>query len=96
MQGVRGSLNVKNADIHAKDYADVYVGDNSEQIQAYDRNGPVTTPEVFSMEEIEMQWIFMESRGKSVQIILHTIQIQNGTIATKLIRINTLRLYSSG
>jgi len=56
--GVRGSLNVKN-------YADVYVGDNSEQIQAYDRNGPVTKPEVFSMEEIEMQWICMESRGKS-------------------------------
>ena len=85
-------MTVKNADIHANDYADMYVGDTSEQIQAYDRNGPVTKPEVFSMEEIEMQWICMESRGKSVQIILHTIQIQNGTIATKLIRINTLRL----
>ena len=63
--GVRGAINVKNADIHAKDYADVYVGDNSEQIQAYDRNGPVKKPEVFSMAEIEMQWICMESRGKS-------------------------------
>ena len=63
--GVRGALNVKNADIHANDYADVYVGDNSEQIQAYDRSGPVKEQEEFSLEEIEMQWICMESRGKS-------------------------------
>ena len=61
--GTRGFLGVENADIFAA--ADVYVGDNSEQIQVYDRTGPVSQPEVFSLEEIEMQWICMESRGKS-------------------------------
>ena len=63
--GSRGKLGVMNANMHVKEYADIYVGDNSEQIQVYDSSGPVSQNEVFSLEEIEMQWICMESKGKS-------------------------------
>ena len=65
LSGSRGKLGVMNANMHVKEYDDIYVGDNSEQIQVYDRSGPVKQNEVFSLEEIEMQWICMESRGKS-------------------------------
>ena len=65
LSGSRGKLGVMNANMHVKEYDDIYVGDNSEQIQVYDSSGPVTQNAVFSLEEIEMQWICMESRGKS-------------------------------
>ena len=65
LSGSRGKLGVMNANMHAKEYADIYVGDNSEEIQVYDSSGPVTQNAVLSLEEIEMQWICMESRGKS-------------------------------
>ena len=65
LSGSRGKLGVMNANMHVKEYDDIYVGDNSEQIQVYDSSGPVTQNEVFSLEEIEMQWICMESKRRS-------------------------------
>merc|ERR1712131_240179 len=47
-----GSLAVTNTDRSSK------------AIQVYDKNGPVTKSEVFSLEEIEIQWICMASKGR--------------------------------
>ena len=62
---IQGSLSVLNADKYSKKYSDIYGGDNTNQIQVYDKNGPVEKEQIFSMEEIQMQWICMASRGRA-------------------------------
>ena len=58
-------MSVMNADKYSKKYADIYGGDNTNQVQVYDKNGPVEKEEIFSMEEIEMQWICRAGRGRA-------------------------------
>ena len=39
-------------------------GNSTEQLQVYDKNGPIAEAKSFPLEEIEMQWICMTSRGR--------------------------------